>query len=222
MDKILIVEDETDIREIVSFNLERAGFKTVKAASAEEGINLIDDSIRLILLDVMLPGMSGFEMASLLRMRGITTPVIFLTARTSEEDLLIGFHHGADDYIGKPFSASELLARVRAVLKRTYSLASSSESCGPLTMNIEAGVATLDGAEIEFSRKEFDILSLLIRNQGNYFSRSELIKQIWVDAPYVVDRTIDVHITHIRNKLGIHKNILVSRIGFGYSLIYEK
>lgn len=223
MVKILIVEDEADIREIVSFNLERAGYQTVGAASAEEGMELLTADTALILLDVMLPGMSGFEMASLLRSKGCSTPIIFLTARTGEEDLLCGFRSGGDDYVGKPFSAAELLARVKAVFRRSQQqTAPEREVCGPLSMDIESGTATLDGKEIVFSRKEFDILALLIRNQGSYFSRSELLRQLWVDAPYVVDRTIDVHITHIRNKLGNYKDILVSRTGFGYSLVYEK
>lgn len=222
MEEILIVEDEADIREIVSFNLQRSGYRTLTAASAEEGLRMLSDNTALILLDVMLPGMSGFAMASLLRSRGTATPIIFLTARTCEEDVLTGFGSGGDDYIGKPFSNAELLARVRAVLKRSATAPAACDTCGPLSMDIEAGTATLAGREIVFSRKEFDILSLLIRNQGSYFTRSELIRQLWVDAPYVVDRTIDVHITHIRNKLGEYKDILVSRTGFGYSLIYEK
>ena len=219
MEEILIVEDERDIREILSFNLERAGYRTVEASSAEQGIEKLTQSTSLILLDVILPGMSGFEMASKLREEGSHVPIIFLTARSAEEDVLSGFSSGGDDYIAKPFSRAELLARVKAVLKRTVPPMPTKYECGPLVIDIESSTALLDGKEILFSRKEFDILAFLIRNQGSYFSRSDLIRELWVDAPYVIDRTIDVHIAHIRTKLGPYKDLLVSRNGFGYSLI---
>ena len=219
MEEILIVEDERDIREILSFNLERAGYRTVEASSAEQGIEKLTQSTSLILLDVMLPGMSGFEMASKIREEGSHVPIIFLTARSAEEDVLSGFSSGGDDYIAKPFSRAELLARVKAVLKRTVPPMPTKYECGPLVIDIESSTALLDGMEILFSRKEFDILAFLIRNQGSYFSRSDLIRELWVDAPYVIDRTIDVHIAHIRTKLGPYKELLVSRNGFGYSLI---
>ncbi len=219
MEEILIVEDERDIREILSFNLERAGYRTVEASSAEQGLEKLTQSTSLILLDVMLPGMSGFEMASKIREEGSHIPIIFLTARSAEEDVLSGFSSGGDDYIAKPFSRAELLARVKAVLKRTVPPMPTKYECGPLVIDIESSTALLDGKEILFSRKEFDILAFLIRNQGSYFSRSDLIRELWVDAPYVIDRTIDVHIAHIRTKLGPYKDLLVSRNGFGYSLI---
>ena len=219
MEEILIVEDERDIREILSFNLERAGYRTVEASSAEQGIEKLTQSTSLILLDVMLPGMSGFEMASKIREEGSHVPIIFLTARSAEEDVLSGFSSGGDDYIAKPFSRAELLARVKAVLKRTVPPMPTKYECGPLVIDIESSTALIDGKEILFSRKEFDILAFLIRNQGSYFSRSDLIRELWVDAPYVIDRTIDVHIAHIRTKLGPYKELLVSRNGFGYSLI---
>ena len=221
MEEILIVEDERDIREILSFNLERAGYRTVEASSAEQGIEKLTQSTSLILLDVMLPGMSGFEMASKIREEGSHVPIIFLTARSAEEDVLSGFSSGGDDYIAKPFSRAELLARVKAVLKRTAPPMPTKYECGPLVIDIESSTALLDGKEILFSRKEFDILAFLIRNQGSYFSRSDLIRELWVDAPYVIDRTIDVHIAHIRTKLGPYKDLLVSRNGFGYSLILK-
>ena len=219
MEEILIVEDERDIREILSFNLERAGYRTVEASSAEQGIEMLTQSTSLILLDVMLPGMSGFDMESQIREEEPHVPIIFLTARSAEEDVLSGFSSGGDDYIAKPFSRAELLARVKAVLKRTVPPMPTKYECGPLVIDIESSTALLDGKEILFYRKEFDILAFLIRNQGSYFSRSDLIRELWVDAPYVIDRTIDVHIAHIRTKLGPYKELLVSRNGFGYSLI---
>ena len=220
MEEILIVEDERDIREILSFNLERAGYRTVEASSAEQGLEKLTQSTSLILLDVMLPGMSGFEMASKIREEGSHVPIIFLTARSAEEDVLSGFSSGGDDYIAKPFSRAELLARVKAVLKRTVPPMPTKYECGPLVIDIESSTALLGGKEILFSRKEFDILAFLIRNPGSYFSRSDLIRELWVDAPYVIDRTIDVHIAHIRTKLGPYKDLLVSRNGFGYTLTY--
>ena len=219
MEEILIVEDERDIREILSFNLERAGYKAIEASSAEQGLEKLNQSTSLILLDVMLPGMSGYEMAAKVREGGSHVPIIFLTARSAEEDVLNGFSSGGDDYIAKPFSRAELLARVKAVLKRTSPPMPTKYECGPLVIDIESSTALLDGKEVLFSRKEFDILAFLIKNQGSYYSRSDLIRQLWVDAPYVIDRTIDVHIAHIRTKLGPYKDLLVSRNGFGYSLI---
>ena len=170
MEEILIVEDERDIREILSFNLERAGYRTVEASSAEQGLEKLTQSTSLILLDVMLPGMSGFEMASKIREEGSHVPIIFLTARSAEEDVLSGFSSGGDDYIAKPFSRAELLARVKAVLKRTVPPMPTKYECGPLVIDIESSTALLDGKEILFSRKEFDILAFLIRNQGRIIS----------------------------------------------------
>lgn len=220
MEKILIVEDDDNIRDIVSFNLEHEGYAVDSAGSAEDGLKKITIDTSLIILDVMLPGMSGFDMAARLREQRNVTPIIFLTARTDEEDLLTGFSKGGDDYICKPFSKAELMARIKAVLRRTSAENMSIVTCGPLSMDLEAGKACIDGVEVVFSRKEFDILSLLIRNQGCYFSRRDIIASLWTDAPFVIERTVDVHVTHIRSKLGIHKDILVSRIGFGYSLVY--
>jgi len=221
MEEILIIEDDADLREILKFNLERAGYKVAEAGSAEAGLETVSEKTRLILLDVMLPGMSGYGMAEELRGRGCKVPVIFLTARSSEEDLLAGFASGGDDYMAKPFSTAELLARIGAVLKRSSPHHGDSISCGPLTVDLEAEKAFLDGKEILFSRKEYEILALLIRNQGTLFTRSQIIKALWQDAPFVIDRTVDVHIAHIRSKLDAHKGLLVSRIGFGYGLKYE-
>jgi len=222
MEEILIVEDDADLREILTFNLERAGYSTREADSAEAGLEMVSDRTQLILLDVMLPGISGYEMAKTLRGRGNRTPIIFLTARSAEEDLLSGFSSGGDDYMSKPFSTAELLARIGAVLKRTAPKVSGALSCGPLTVDLTAEKVFLDGAEVLFSRKEYEILAFLIRNQGSFFTRSQIIKALWLDAPFVIDRTVDVHIAHIRSKLAAHKGLLVSRVGFGYGLKYEQ
>ncbi|MCR5351611.1 MAG: response regulator transcription factor [Bacteroidales bacterium] len=218
MDEILIIEDDADLREILNFNLERAGYRTLQAGSAEIGLELLSRQTRLILLDVMLPGMSGFEMAAALRKQGNKTPIIFLTARTTEEDLLSGFSSGGDDYMSKPFSSAELLARISAVLRRSTAPCSGAVSCGPLTVDLDKEKVFLDGEEVLFSRKEYEILSLLIQRKGTLFTRSQIIKALWQDAPFVIDRTVDVHIAHIRSKLGEHKGLMVSRVGFGYGL----
>jgi len=222
MKEILIVEDDGDLREILVFNLERAGYKTVAVESAEEGLKKVSEDTQLILLDVMLPGISGYAMSKILREEGCKTPIIFLTARSSEEDLLSGFASGADDYISKPFSTAELLARIGAVLKRSGSAPTKSLTCGPMTIDLQAEKVYLDGREILFSRKEYEILAFLIQNQGMFFTRSQIIKALWQDAPFVIDRTVDVHIAHIRSKLETHKGLLVSRVGFGYGLKDEQ
>jgi len=222
MEEILIIEDDADLREILKFSLERAGYHTVEAGSAEKGLDAVTDNTRLILLDVMLPGMSGYDMARTLRENNCRIPIIFLTARSSEEDLLSGFESGGDDYISKPFSTAELLARIKAVLSRSSSYKPKTVTCGPITVNLEAEKVFLDGKEVLFSRKEYEILALLIQNQGTLFTRTQIIKALWQDAPFVIDRTVDVHIAHIRSKLDKHKSLLVSRVGFGYGLKNEE
>lgn len=218
----MIIEDDADLREILKFSLERAGYKTYEAESAENGLEMMNDRIRLILLDVMLPGMSGYELAGVLREKGCKIPIIFLTARSSEGDLLSGFASGGDDYVAKPFSTAELLARIGAVLKRSASSCTGLVHCGLLSVDLDAEKVFLEGNEVLFSRKEYEILAFLIQNQGKFFTRSQIIKALWLDAPFVIDRTVDVHIAHIRSKLADHKGLLVSRVGFGYSLKYEQ
>jgi len=221
MEEILIVEDDADLREILRFNLERAGYAVSEAGSAETGLKSVTESTRLILLDVMLPGLSGYDMAKILRSKGSRIPIIYLTARSSEEDILSGFASGGDDYIAKPFSTAELLARIGAVLKRSSSIATGTFTCGPLKIDLDCEKVFLEGEEILFSRKEYEILAFLIQNQGSLFTRTQIIKALWLDAPFVIDRTVDVHIAHIRSKLGAYKGLLVSRVGFGYGLKYE-
>lgn len=220
MHKILIVEDDMDIREILSFNLENAGYGILSAASAEEGLEVFAPDVELILLDVMLPGLSGYQMARKIRTEiGSEVPIVFLTARTTENDVLTGFSAGGDDYISKPFSVNEVLARVKAVLKRSRfsgRTAPQTLDVGPLSMDTNTGKATLEGGELLLSRKEFDLLALLAKSPGRYFSRATLIGELWKDSPYVLDRTVDVHIARIRSKLGRHHNLVKNRTGFGY------
>lgn len=179
----------------------------------------------LILLDVMMHGMSGFQMAQLLRTeRKDHTPIIFLTAKDTQEDLLTGFSSGADDYIPKPFSIQEVIARVTAVLRRT-SLAqdkpvqkSNIIRVGKVEIDQGKKSVSIDGVSVQFSKKEFEILNLLATSPGQIFSREDLINELWKDAPYVLDRTVDVHIARIRSKLGICKGYLTNRSGYGYTL----
>ena len=219
---ILVVDDEIDICEILKFNLENAGYSVDTAESAEEALGKLSPAHRLILLDVMLAGMSGFKMAEIVRKeRHLDTPIIFLTARTSENDLLTGFSAGGDDYIFKPFSIQEVLARVRAVLKRGRpALMPQAESRiideGRLKIDADAKMVYVDGSPVTLSKKEFDLLSLLAGQPGKIFSREEIIDALWKDAPYVLDRTIDVHIARIRAKLGTMKSCITNRSGFGY------
>lgn len=221
--KILIVDDEADIRDILQFNLENAGFDVECAASAEEALRVLSDSHSLILLDVMMGGMSGFKMAETLRGWGNEIPIIFLTAKDRQDDLLTGFSAGADDYISKPFSIQEVIARVNAVLKRSEMKSglqrpvSDTITLGKVVIDVQKKTVTVAGEAVAFSKKEFEILNLLASSPGHIFSREDLINELWKDAPYVLDRTVDVHIARIRSKLGICKTYLTNRSGYGYT-----
>ena len=221
-ERILIVDDEADIREILLFNLENAGFEVDTAASAEEALEILTPSHSLILLDVMMRGMSGFRMAEVLRKeRKNMVPIIFLTAKNTENDLLTGFSAGGDDYISKPFSVFEVIARVKAVLRRsstpTEERKESSVVCGQITIDKSRKLVYAGENQVVLSKKEFEILSLLASNPGKLFSREKIIEELWKDAPYVLDRTVDVHIARIRSKLGKYKNHITNRSGYGYS-----
>ncbi len=217
--KILVVDDEAGIREILQFNLEHAGFAVDCAASAEEAMEMLCDSHSLILLDVMMSGMSGYMMAEVLRNDlHNEIPIIFLTAKTDQNDLLTGFSAGGDDYIPKPFSIQEVIARVRAVLKRSIKKEEAGDfiNAGGVRIDIHAKLVFVDGEQVAFSKKELEVLSLLASYPGKIFSRESLIAELWKDAPYVLDRTVDVHIARIRGKLGQYKNYITNRTGYGY------
>lgn len=219
--KILVVDDEAGIREIIQFNLENAGFEVDCASSAEEALEKLGQEHCLILLDVMMSGMSGFRMAEVLRKeKNNQIPIIFLTAKTDQNDLLTGFSAGGDDYIPKPFSINEVIARVRAVLKRTERTVESSSSdmieAGAVRIDVSRKLVYVGGESVVFSKKEFEVLTLLASHPGQIYSREDIINELWKDAPYVLDRTVDVHIARIRSKLGNCKNYIVNRTGFGY------
>lgn len=225
--KIMVVDDEPDIREILQFNLENAGYAVESVASAEMALEICDQDIDLILLDVMMEGMSGFKMAEILRKeRRSQIPIIFLTARSAENDLLTGFSAGGDDYISKPFSINEVLARVKAVLKRSAAIkpekpVRSQIELGKLRIDVDRKMVYVDGVAVVFPKKELEILTLLASHPGRIYSREEMINELWDDAPYVLDRTVDVHIARIRSKLGVCKGYLTNRSGYGYSMNAE-
>lgn len=217
--RILVVDDEAGIREIIQFNLEAAGFEVDCAASAEQALDMLDNGYDLILLDVMMSGMSGFAMAEVLRKeKHDEIPIIFLTARSDQNDLLTGFSAGGDDYIPKPFSVQEVIARVKAVLKRTAAIAEHGNfiEVGSVKIDLQTKMVYVSGEAVVFSKKEFEILSLLASHPGQIYSREDMINELWKDAPYVLDRTVDVHIARIRSKLGTCKNYLTNRTGYGY------
>lgn len=224
--RILIVDDEADLREILQFNIQSWGYDTLCAENAESALEIIrsGESIDLILLDVMLPGMSGFKLASIIRGEmSLGIPIIFLTAKISENDMLTGFSAGGDDYITKPFSINEVRARIQAVLKRSTATSDTSQEqtihLQSLTLDLVAQKAFVDGKEIALSKKEYDILHLLATNPGRCFSRGEFLEMLWKDSPYITERTVDVHIARIRAKLGAKcKDLITNRIGFGYCI----
>lgn len=221
--KILVVDDEEDLCEILQFNLENEDFLVETAYSAEQALQQLSHSYDLILLDVMMEGMSGFKMAEKLRKElGINTPVIFLTAKDSENDMLTGFSLGGDDYIAKPFSIKEVIARVKAVLKRTEShmvpTSPAIVELDTLRINPATKNVVLDGRTIILTRKEFEILWLMAQAPHRIFSREEILGKVWQEKEYVLERTVDVHIARLRKKLGEFGKRLVNRSGYGYCL----
>lgn len=223
----MIVDDEADIREILAFNLSAAGYETLECGTAEAALaNIRKGAVPdIILLDIMLPGMSGFKLADTLRKQDCCqVPIIFLTARNSENDMLTGFSAGGDDYISKPFSINEVLARVKAVLKRSKpeNQAVATIILGDLELDTVNKTLSIQGEYVPLSRKEYDILFLLCSNPGKTFSRSDFIRELWKDTPYILDRTVDVHIARIRSKLGTCRDMITNRAGFGYSLEYNE
>lgn len=220
--RILVVDDEEDLCEILKFNLETEGYEVDTAFSAEEALKKNLSVYQLLLLDVMMAEISGFKMASMLRKEETTAkiPIIFLTAKDTENDMLTGFNLGADDYISKPFSIRQVVARVKAVLRRTAEKGREEESkrleYETLSLDTKRIKATVDGVEVPLTKKEFEILRLLLENKGNVFSREEILTRIWKDEVYVLDRTIDVNITRLRKKIGPYGKNIVTRLGFGY------
>lgn len=220
--RILVVDDEQDLLEILKFNLETEGYEVATASSAEEALQMDIASFSLLLLDVMMGGMSGFAMARKLKEKPTTAnvPIIFLTARDTENDTVTGFNLGADDYISKPFSLREVMVRVRAVLRRTATSANEGEpqvlSYQGIIMNLDKKTVSIEGEDVPFTKTEFELLNLLLSERGRVFSRQELIERIWPKDVLVLDRTVDVNITRLRKKIGPFAKCIVTRLGFGY------
>lgn len=221
--RILVVDDEEDLCEILQFNLENDGFQVDVANSAEEALALDLSVYDLLLLDVMMGELSGFKMANLLKKNEklAKIPIIFLTARDTENDMLTGFTIGADDYISKPFSIREVVARVKAVVRRrepevTEKVKEETVQYENLIININQKKTLVDGVEVALTKKEFEILKLLVGNCERVFSREEMLSRIWTDEVFVLDRTIDVNITRLRKKIGPYGKNIVTRLGFGY------
>ena len=207
--RILVVDDEQDLCEILKFNLETDGYVVETANSAEDALDMNIESFDLMLLDVMMGGMSGFAMAKKLKANPATKdiPIVFLTARDTENDTVTGFNLGADDYISKPFSIREVLVRIRAVLRRTAERNGEPQanmlSYQGLELNLDKKTVSIDGEEVPFTKTEFEILHLLLDEKGRVFSRQELIDRIWPKDVLVLDRTVDVNITRLRKKMHI-------------------
>jgi two-component system, OmpR family, alkaline phosphatase synthesis response regulator PhoP len=218
--KILIVDDEEDLCEILQYNLSSGGYQTEIAHSAEEALKKQLDSFDLILLDVMMGPMSGFKFADRLRKElKLEIPIIFLTAKDTENDILTGFSLGADDYISKPFSVNELTARVKAVLKRSYNDRISNKSIlqfNGIDLDTVRKRLIINDERVELTRKEYEILKILLENQGKVFSREDLLMRIWGDDVIVTERTVDVNITRLRSKLGQFGQSLKNKTGYGY------
>lgn len=220
--RILVVDDEQDLCEILKFNLETEGYVVETANSAEEAMTMDISSFNLLLLDVMMGEMSGFAMAKKLKENPTTAsiPIIFLTARDTENDTVTGFNLGADDYISKPFSIREVLVRIRAVIRRTKESDDSTEpktlKYQGLEMDLDRKKVLIDGEDVPFTKTEFELLHLFLSEKGHVFSRQELIDRIWPKDVLVLDRTVDVNITRLRKKIGRFAKCIVTRLGFGY------
>lgn len=216
----MVVDDEESLCEILQFNLEVEGYEVDVAYSAEEALERDLASYDLLLLDVMMGTMSGFRMAQELKRNPATAsvPIIFCTARDSEDDTVAGLNLGADDYISKPFSLREVIARVRSVLRRSTTPKSDNDIVSYLTLSLDrrSKRCTLDGNEVQLTKKEFEILALLLSNRGRIFSREEILERVWTDEVVVLDRTIDVNITRLRKKIGQYGHNITTRLGYGY------
>lgn len=224
MDKqrILVVDDEEALCEALQFNLEVEGYDVDVAHSAEEALTLDIAKYSLILLDVMMGEMSGFKMARLIKKDPATAdiPIIFCTARDTEDDMIAGLNLGADDYIAKPFSIRNVLARVKTVLRRSKGRDDSDKPglihYEGIVIDGESKQCTIDGESVRLPRKEFEILSLLVAHPGRIFSRNDILSKIWGPDVIVNDRTIDVNITRLRQKMGRYGNSIITRSGYGY------
>ena len=225
--KILVVDDEQDICEILQYNLETEGYEVDTAHSAEEALVLKLTDYNLILLDVMMGEMSGFQMARRLKEDEKTShiPIIFITALEGEDNTVKGLNIGADDYMAKPLSMKEVKARVKAVLRRSFPTSGTEPQAESsqkeiryegIVLNVEAKSAMMDGEGLSLTKLEFELLKLFLLNPGKVFGRNDLLERCWPQDVYVLDRTVDVNITRLRKKIGHYGKQIKTRFGYGY------
>ena len=224
--RILIVDDEETLCEVLKLNLENEGYDVDIAFSAEQALTLDLKSYSLVLLDIMMGEISGIKMAKMMK-ADVTTadvPIIFCTARDTEDDMVMGLNIGADDYIVKPYTVRNVIARVKSVLRRSgghNGSATSKEQSNTLQvegllLDLEFKRCIVDGVEVKLARKEFELLAYLISHRGKICSREQILNRVWSDEVVVLDRTIDVNITRLRSKIGAYGSYIVTRSGFGY------
>jgi len=218
--RILVVDDEEDLCEVIRFALETKGYAVDVAYSAEEALMKNLHEYHLLLLDIMMGEISGFKLARIIRSnpKTATTPIVFLSAKDTENDRLTAFNVGADDYITKPFSLREMAARIHAIISRVEQtkLAQPLLLFDKLKIDLSKKQVSIEEQEIQFTKKEFELLKLFMENKNRLFSREELLKRIWPDESFVLARTIDVNITRIRKKIGPYEKNIVTKLGLGY------
>lgn len=233
--RILVVDDEPDLCEGLKLNLEIEGYEAETAYSAEEALEMDLPSFDLILLDVMMGKMSGFEMARVLKRNPKTAsiPIIFCTAKSEDDDMIAGLNLGADDYVTKPYNIRNILARIKSVLRRNKQSAayqSTAAAAAPkeeeksrrllredgLVVDLDQIVCTIDDVPVRMPRKEFELLSLFMSNPGKIFSREDILQKVWSDEVVVVNRVVDVNVTRLRAKIGKYGKLIVTRSGYGY------
>lgn len=220
---VLVIDDEPDICDILKINLEMAGLHVDTALSAEEALNMELNTIDIILLDVMMEGMNGFELMAHIKTNKLTAdiPVLFITAKDEVEDVLHGFNLGADDYISKPFHVSEVVARVKAVLTRAVKTENIGEGLiryKNIVLDTQEKSVKVDGRNVYLTKLEFELLNLFVSNPGKVFQRQQIIQAVWPKDVIVSDRTIDVNVTRLRKKLGQAGEFICTRQGYGYFL----
>lgn len=218
--KILVVDDEEDLCEILQFNLKQGGFEVDVAYSSEQALKLDLIEYDFFLLDIMMGELSGIELAKIIRRNPDLKekPILFITAKTSEQDKLIGFQAGADDFVSKPFSVKEIIARINVICKRTFSNSNKEgdyEFEG-LKMISDSKKVTIADIDIGLTKTEYEILKLLISNESRIFSREEIMSIVWKDDTFIGDRTVDVNVRRIRKKIGDYHKLIKTKSGYGY------
>ncbi|WP_421919229.1 response regulator transcription factor [Marinifilum sp.] len=218
--KILVVDDEEDLCEILQYNLEQEGFHVDTAFSSEQALKLDLSKYDFFLLDIMMGEISGLELAKIIRRNPDLEekPILFISAKGSETDKLLGFKAGADDYVAKPFSVKEVIARIYVICKRVFSESKTETSFEHENLKLipESKQVTINGIDVGLTKTEFEILQLLLSHSGRIYSRDEIMNKIWNGDTYVGDRTVDVNVRRIRKKIGEYHNLIKTKSGYGY------